>query len=165
MSTTYLYDESAALFGKEAILAYQEKRTPDFDLKKLRQKFKFIAPPPQPPPTSPSSPSKILPPLLRIQTPCIAPISQIMPREINQRRQMAAETRIDPMDGYEYTQANFIAHYGGLRQWNAAKRGTAPFIIDIKPISPTKNYSQNLYGSSYDITDPLTNNRCNCYIL
>jgi len=138
MNNSGLYDQSAMLFGKEAILAYQEERVPEYNLKKLKSKFKFVEPPPQPPPPSPSSPSssssssplsKILPPFVTVQARHIAPTPKIMPRSPNRR--------LSP----------------------------PPFIIDVKPISPINNYSQNLYGSRYDVTDPLINNRCNCYIL
>ena len=50
-------DTCAMLYGMEAILAYQEKRTPNYDLDYLTTKFKNQLPelpPPPPPPPSPT---------------------------------------------------------------------------------------------------------------
>ena len=39
MTTTSLIDENAKLFDQEAILSYQEKRRPDYNIERLKLKF------------------------------------------------------------------------------------------------------------------------------
>ena len=157
--------ENIHLFGEEAMRAYQEKRKPNYNIEELKNRkkskeisinnqyglFHALPPPSRQRPTH-SPPPRLLLSSLPPPPPPSSPI--------NQSYQLPLSHVIDIQYYSDPDEKETLSPKLHKQKSYSSNTSTTNLINKY-----SNKYSPNLYDSRYNITDPLTNNRCNCYIL